>query len=210
MGERGPHPRRQCNAADELATFKRGLDTGTKADAGIAGWYVDPKTNSVTVLAKPSKVATAKALAADAGLPGAAVRVVATDLAPKPLFDIRGGDPYFINNQFRCSIGFSTQNGFVTAGHCGAVGATTTGFNQAAQGTVRVSTFPGNGDFGFVETNANWTPRPVVNDFNGGEAPVAGAEEALKVAGMGEAQLTELSVRMEDRPDGLTGARPTA
>ena len=36
------------------------------------------------------------------------------------------------------------------------------------------------------------------------------AKEALKVAGMGEAQLTELSVRMEDRPQHLDGGRPGA
>lgn len=36
------------------------------------------------------------------------------------------------------------------------------------------------------------------------------AKEALKVAGMGEAQLTELSVRMEDRPKDLDGGRPAA
>jgi hypothetical protein len=36
------------------------------------------------------------------------------------------------------------------------------------------------------------------------------AKEALKVAGMGEAQLTELSVRMEPRPPDLDGGRPTA
>jgi hypothetical protein len=36
------------------------------------------------------------------------------------------------------------------------------------------------------------------------------AKEALKVAGMGEAQLTELSVRMEPRPADLDGARPAA
>jgi hypothetical protein len=34
------------------------------------------------------------------------------------------------------------------------------------------------------------------------------AKEALKVAGLGEAQLTELSVRMEGRPEGLDGAGP--
>ena len=36
------------------------------------------------------------------------------------------------------------------------------------------------------------------------------AKEALKVAGMGQAQLTELSVRMEERPAGLDGVRPAA
>ena len=36
------------------------------------------------------------------------------------------------------------------------------------------------------------------------------AKEALKVAGMGQAQLIELSVRMEPRPADLDGARPAA
>jgi streptogrisin C len=175
----GGTPRLVDDSWDTLSTLKSGLDSGaTKADAGVTGWYVDAKTNSVTLVAKRGAVDDAKEFAAANGVPADAVRVVVNDATPRPLFDIRGGDPYFIQQQFRCSIGFSTENGFVTAGHCGAVGDTTTGFNQEAQGTVRVSTFPGNGDFGFVETNADWTPRPVVNDFNGGEAPVAGSEEA--------------------------------
>ena len=36
------------------------------------------------------------------------------------------------------------------------------------------------------------------------------AKEALKVAGMGEAQLSELSVRMEPRPANRDGARPAS
>ena len=36
------------------------------------------------------------------------------------------------------------------------------------------------------------------------------AKEALKVAGMGEAQLSELSVRMEPRPENRDGARPAS
>jgi len=175
----GGTPRLVADSWDTLSTFKSDLDSSaTQADAGVTGWYVDAKTNSVTLVAKRAAVRDAKAFAAANGVPAEAVRVVVDNATPKPLFDIRGGDPYFIDQQFRCSIGFSVEGGFVTAGHCGAVGATTAGFNQEAQGTVRVSTFPGNGDFGFVETNANWTPRPVVNDFNGGEAPVAGSQEA--------------------------------
>ncbi len=47
-----------------------------------------------------------------------------------------------------------------------------------AQGTVRASVFPGDADMGFVEVNGDWTPRPVVNDFEGNELPVAGSTEA--------------------------------
>jgi len=90
----------------------------------------------------------------------------------------QAGDAYFINNQFRCSIGFSVQGGFVTAGHCGAVGDTTAGSNRVAQGTVRASVFPGDGDFGFVQTNNQWTPTATVATSNQGVIPVAGSQEA--------------------------------
>jgi streptogrisin C len=175
----GATPKLVDYAASELTGFKAALDGATtKADADVTSWYVDPRSNTVTLVAKPGAQADAKTLAAKNDVPEAAVRVVTSRQSPRLFFDIRGGDPYFIDGQFRCSIGFAATGGFVTAGHCGAVGATTTGFNQAPQGTVTVSTFPGNGDFGFVETNADWVGRPVVNDFNGGEAPVAGSEEA--------------------------------
>jgi len=91
---------------------------------------------------------------------------------------VRGGDPYFIDNRARCSIGFAVTTGFVTAGHCGPVGSTTTGFNQAPQGRFTASSFPGDNDFGVVAVNGDWTPQPVVNDFNGGTVPVAGSQEA--------------------------------
>jgi streptogrisin C len=184
----GATPKLVTYAADTLDGYKADLDAATRAtstkraDSRIAAWYVDPKSNSVTVVAKPGGTAAAEKLAAD--LPDRAVRVVTSDISPKPLIDLRGGDPYFIDNQFRCSIGFSVEGGFVTAGHCGAVGSTTTDADGVAQGTVRVSTFPGDGDFGFVETNADFVPQPVVaslpDGVDGGEVavPVAGGEEA--------------------------------
>src|SRR6185437_115519 len=54
----------------------------------------------------------------------------------------------------------------------------TTGFNQAPQGRFPASSFPGDNDFGVVAVNGNWTPQPMVNDFNGGTVPVAGSQEA--------------------------------
>jgi hypothetical protein len=62
----------------------------------------------------------------------------------------------------RCSVGVSVTNGFVTAGHCGTTGTTTTGFNRAAQGTfrgtagycrVRVHAYPGSGGYTLGLTN---------------------------------------------------------
>jgi streptogrisin C len=66
--------------------------------------------------------------------------------------------------------------GFVTAGHCGQAGSSTTGSN-AAQGTFQAATFPGR-DYAWVRVNGNWAPRGVVNDYRGGTVAVAGSQEA--------------------------------
>lgn len=165
----------------ELDAAKTKLDAaGTKAN-GLTGWYVDVTTNKLVVVAKSGEKAEALALARRAGVPAELVTVKVSDAQPKPLFDVRGADPYFVavdGGQARCSIGFSVEGGFVTAGHCGAEGATTTGFNNEAQGTVEFSVFPGAADMGFVAVNGDWDPRPVVNDFEGNELPVAGNTEA--------------------------------
>ena len=79
--------------------------------------------------------------------------------SPAPLYDVRGGDAYYIGGG-RCSVGFSVTGGFVTAGHCGTTGTATQGFNQVAQGTFAGSSFPGN-DYAWVRINANWTPAAV-------------------------------------------------
>jgi streptogrisin C len=165
----------------ELDALKTALDEAAADVEGLTGWYVDVPTNKVVLVAQPGEKAEALAAARRAGVSSEALTVKISDAKPKPLFDVRGADPYFINvggGQARCSIGFSVTTGFVTAGHCGEEGTATTGFNNEAQGTVEFSVFPGNADMGFVAVNDDWTPRPVVNDFNGNELPVAGNTEA--------------------------------
>ncbi|MDR7279087.1 ricin-type beta-trefoil lectin domain protein [Catenuloplanes atrovinosus] len=145
------------------------------ASAGnrVHSWYVDPVTNTVTVQAADPAAATA--FARGAGLPPDAVTARAAE-AYRPVYDIRGGDQYVINNSVLCSVGFAVAGGFVTAGHCGGVGATTSG-SGVAQGTFRGSSFPGD-DLAWVQTNGNWVPQPWVNNYGGGVATVAGSTEA--------------------------------
>ncbi|MFY1695056.1 S1 family peptidase [Solwaraspora sp. WMMA2101] len=162
----------------QLDAVKRQLDADAgSANPDLAGWYVDVADNTVVLLARPGAQAAARDFAATAGVPVDALRVDVSDETPVPLFDVRGGDPYFIGAGGRCSVGFSVVGGFVTAGHCGRPGDTTTGFNQQAQGVFQASSFPGD-DWAFVAVNGDWTPQPVINDFNGGTLPVAGATEA--------------------------------
>ncbi|GAA0550739.1 alpha-lytic protease prodomain-containing protein [Paractinoplanes ferrugineus] len=164
-----------------LVSAKEKLDA---ADAGkrITGWYVDVATNKVVVVATPGAADAARQWATNAGVKSDAVTVKTSSARPKTLADIRGADAYFIavdGGTARCSVGFSVEGGFVTAGHCGAVGDKTFANAQGtAQGTVAASVFPGNADMGFVKVGAGFTPRAVVNDFEGNELPVAGSTEA--------------------------------
>ncbi|MGC4891802.1 S1 family peptidase [Micromonospora sp. DT227] len=173
----GAVPKRVQRGVAELDAVKTRLDAaGADASPDIAGWYVDVASNSVVVVARPGAEAAGRRFAAAGGTTGP-VRVRTADEAPRPLFDVRGGDAFFINDAGRCSVGFSVVGGFVTAGHCGRPGDRTTGGNRVAQGTFAASSFPGD-DWAVVETNGDWTPQGVVNDFNGGTVPVNGSTEA--------------------------------
>ncbi|CCK28108.1 Streptogrisin-C [Streptomyces davaonensis JCM 4913] len=154
---------------DRTATDRAGTDTPV--------WYVDVPTNTLVVEAVRPAAAHAllKAAKVDSGL----ARIVRTSEQPRPLYDLRGGDAYYIGSGSRCSIGFpvtrGTQNGFATAGHCGRAGATTTGSNRVAQGTFQASVFPGN-DMAWVAVNSNWTATPNVV---GSGVQVAGSTQAM-------------------------------
>ena len=103
--------------------------------------------------------AAAKAFVKASGADAAAVRVVASTETPRTLYDVRGGDAYYIGGG-RCSVGFSVNGGFVTAGHCGSAGNATIGYNQVAQGTFQGSSFPGN-DYAWVAVNSQLDPAAV-------------------------------------------------
>ena len=178
----GARPAMVDRSLAQLDAAKQALDrAATRADRALPGWYVDVAANQVAIQALRGQAARARTLAADAGLPASTVRVVAAKARPRPLFDVVGAQPYFISlagGTARCSIGFAVAGGFVTAGHCGAPGDQTAGFNQQAQGEVVASVFPGTADMGVVAVNGDWTPTPLVDDFDGTLLPVAGSTEA--------------------------------
>ncbi|MFB9234397.1 S1 family peptidase [Plantactinospora siamensis] len=182
----GADPVVVARTAGDLDRAKQRLDralddsTGsspTAAGSGATGWYVDVSGNTVTMLVRPGGERAAQRLVTRSGVDPSAVRMVTSAESPRPLFAVHGGDPYFIDGRARCSIGFAVTGGFVTAGHCGQRGSTTTGFNQVSQGVFTASSFPGD-DWGVVRVNGDWQPQGVVNDFNGGTVPVNGSTEA--------------------------------
>ncbi|GAB3959373.1 alpha-lytic protease prodomain-containing protein [Streptomyces sparsus] len=168
------------NSLAELDAAKAKLDRAAARNGSVAApvWYVDVKTNSVVIRA--SKPSAAKAFVAAGGVDRDLVRVVKSAEQPRALYDLRGGDAYYMGGSGRCSVGFpvtrGTQQGFATAGHCGRVGTTTSGFNQVAQGSFQGSSFPGN-DYAWVATNSNWTATPYVKGSGGQNVQVAGSTQ---------------------------------
>ncbi|MEU3844789.1 alpha-lytic protease prodomain-containing protein [Streptomyces sp. NPDC028635] len=142
--------------------------------------YVDVRTNRVVVRATSRQAGNA--LVKAAGVPAQQVTVRVAKERPRLLADLVGGDAYHINNEFRCSIGFSVtkgeQNGFASAGHCGKPGDTTTDPNGTAQGTFQASTFPGK-DMSWVGVTSGWNVTPTVRGEGGATVNVAGSVEAM-------------------------------
>jgi streptogrisin C len=160
-----------------LDAVKAKLDKAP-APAGVAAWRVDPRRGSVVVTARRgADVSDFLAMARAAG----PVTVEETDRLPRTFAaGTVGGDPYYINGNVRCSIGFSVQGGFVSAGHCGTPGSSVAGWDGSAMGSFVGSSFPDN-DYSFIGIGNGWWTVPVVLGWGtvpdqlvrgSGEAPV--------------------------------------
>ncbi|MFB7356171.1 S1 family peptidase [Streptomyces gardneri] len=167
------------HSAAALDRAKARLDT-LNAPSGVAGWHVDPRSNSVVVdVVRSERQTPAVRSFVDRARAGGAVTVAETAQAPRTYAaGTVGGDPYYTGN-VRCSIGFSVHGGFVTAGHCGRAGAAVRGWDGSAMGTFQGSSFPGD-DYAYVSIHSGWWTVPVVLGW--GTIPdqlVRGSAEAL-------------------------------
>jgi hypothetical protein len=157
----GADVRRAEYSAARLDAAKKRLDEAG-APSGVAAWRVDPKVNRVIVDVVSShrsdndvKAFVRKALQAGP------VQVREVGAAPRTFAaGTVGGDPYYTGN-VRCSIGFSVQGGFVTAGHCGQPGASVSGWDHTLVGSFQGSSFPDN-DYAWVSVGNGWWTVPVV------------------------------------------------
>ncbi|MGW7072514.1 carbohydrate-binding protein [Streptomyces sp. NPDC054855] len=176
---RGARAEVVSHSVGQLNAAKQKLDRAAKkaATRDAPVWYVDVRSNSVVVRAV--QVPAAKSLVAAAGVDSSLVRVEKAKERPRPLYDLVGGDAYYMGG--RCSIGFpitkGTQQGFATAGHCGRAGTATSGYNQVAQGTFQASVFPGR-DMAWVATNSQWTATPYVKGQGGQRVGVGGSTQS--------------------------------
>ncbi|WP_030829163.1 S1 family peptidase [Streptomyces hygroscopicus] len=156
------------HSAKALDAAKARLDkkAGKKAaPAGVSSWSVDPRAGSVVVRVRAGHEGDAAVRAFLRDAERASSVPVTTEKAPAQApttfaAGTVGGDPYYTGN-VRCSIGFSVQGGFVTAGHCGQKGASVSGWDGSYIGTFQGSSFPGN-DYAYVSVGSGWWTVPVV------------------------------------------------
>ncbi|WP_369198928.1 S1 family peptidase [Streptomyces djakartensis] len=159
--ETGAAVRLVRHSARQLDAAKTRIDA-LSAPAGVGSWHVDPKANKVVVnvVAEHRDDNDVRAFLARAREAGP-VTVRQTAAAPRTFAaGTVGGDPYYTGN-VRCSIGFSVQGGFVTAGHCGSPGAAVYGWDRSYVGNFQGSSFPDN-DYAWVNVGSGWWTVPVV------------------------------------------------
>ncbi|MEU4835583.1 S1 family peptidase [Streptosporangium sp. NPDC023615] len=194
----GARPLVVARSLARLRAVKEKLAAQPALSAVSSVRYIDAKTNKVVISSSTPKATTSSIKAA--GVAPAAVRVALSAERPRllqastptdpqtyppgvPPTDLLGGQAYYAGAATRCSVGFAVtkgvQKGFVSAGHCGAPGTATVGFNRLAQGSVQASTFPG-GDHSWVALNDSWIPRPLVGNDSGGIMYVYGSRESIE------------------------------
>lgn len=159
---------RVAHSAAALDAAKAALDKRAEAVAGapaaVRSWHVDARSSTVVaeVAAGAEQRADVTAFLAPARAAGLLTVHAGTAPAPRTLSaGTVGGDPYYINGNVRCSIGFSVVGGFVSAGHCGTPGSSVAGWDGSAMGTFAGSSFPGN-DYSYVTIGNGWWTAPVV------------------------------------------------
>jgi hypothetical protein len=133
------------------------------APKSVTSWGVDTASNRVTITVAPGQVSAAEGYLTKSGVDRTSVAVVESAETPQLKYDVLGGDAYYIAAQARCSIGFSVRGGFLSAGHCAAIGSSITGYNQVAMGSFGRWSFPTN-DYSRANVNSSWVPRGVINN----------------------------------------------
>ncbi|UXI65939.1 S1 family peptidase [Tahibacter amnicola] len=169
---------------DDIVQTQRVSGKPAALDPSLHSWYVDVRLNRLVVDVEAGAHKRAIDLIASTRVDAHLIQFTESKHRPQLTFDVRGGDGYRIGTQHICSIGFAVRqdqyNGFLTAGHCGGVGASTTTWQRESIGDVYASVFP-TSDYGVVHNaNPQGIPRPWVNAYSfGGNLTIVGATPAV-------------------------------
>lgn len=184
--EAGAHPTVQANSLSKLEKAiealdkieqPRSLDDSNDGHSGVAAWYVDVVANKVVLEAIAAGTTKAEEMAHEVGLVESEFEVREVKELPTTFATVVGGEAYIINGNIRCSIGFSVNNGFVTAGHCGGQGSRTTTSSGEYLGNVGGSIFPGR-DMAHVPTAGGTVLSPYIQGYGNWTPGVKGSNVA--------------------------------
>lgn len=165
------------SAKEAISKQLSGHKREEKQQSTIASYFIDVATNKLVIEALNNGQDYARELALLADLSESDFEIRRVDQLPTTTASVIGGNAFIINNNTRCSIGFSVDGGFVAAGHCGKRGNSVTTQQGAAIGTFAGSIFPGE-DMSYVQTFNNVDLRGLINNYQGGTLPVQGSNEA--------------------------------
>jgi hypothetical protein len=169
----------------QLETAKNRLDRlgrQHKPAADIHAWYIDVRTNQVVIEAKAGAKQAALDFVARSSIDPTTIRFMESSGAPQTA-QIIGGQRYNLPGNGWCSVGFAvtkgSETGFVTAGHCGSTGTSTTGINGLAQGVFVGATFPGvDMAWARITSPSAWPLSNSVTNYAGAAIPVIGSTPA--------------------------------
>jgi streptogrisin D len=140
-----------------------------------SAWGIDPKANQVVLtISSTAPAAQAATLERTAARYGSAVRIQHS--AAGFTTQLQGGDA-ILTDSFRCSAGFNTTGGVVTAGHCTAGLPDYFASDGSPLGPSVDSHFP-TSDFGLIQ-NTGQPASPTVNLYNGTSQSITGAGNAV-------------------------------
>lgn len=162
-------------ALNELERTK--LKSRSDGHSGVASWYVDVIANKIVLEAIAEANTTAEEMAQKVGLEKSEFEVHEVAELPNTKAAVVGGEAYIINGNTRCSIGFSVNNGFITAGHCGGSGAQATTSSGEYLGNVADSEFPGS-DMAHVNTVGGTVLSPYIQGYGNYTPGVRGSNVA--------------------------------
>lgn len=163
---------------DKFVNKAKTANTPSGHSTGIAAYFVDVAANKLVIESLDKSTAKAHELAKEAGLSASEYEVRTVAEMPTTSYTVVGGDAYYINNQFRCSIGFSVNGGFVSAGHCGQPGDSVTSPQGQSLGSFSRSVFPGSADMSFVRTVSGTTLTAQVDGYGGANQRISGSSES--------------------------------
>ncbi len=169
----------------KLENAKKAIDNhltdqkrATKQTSNIASYFLDVTTNKLVVEALDAGQDNARELAKLTGLSESEFEIRRVDKLPTLSTSVLGGDQYYLNDSNNwCSIGFSVDGGFVSAGHCGSRGDYVRNNQNVKLGTFAGSIFPGR-DMSYIQTYDDITLKGLIDDYQGGTFPVKGSSEA--------------------------------